>query len=167
MLDLYTRRTCNHAYASGSTIQTFDLSTCPYCLSKGTVFDPIFMEDGTLRIIEGSDKLKQDVEKILIEEFRSSGYGFQFATLKGATLTQATITRLESATVSALKFLYNAQVDAEERGVFVSPDEKIDQIGDLSVSEREGEPRRYDVSVSLVTASAKDIELNITIFLEG
>ena len=125
------------------------------------------MEDGALQTIEGSEKLRQDVEKILIEDLRSTGYGFQFATLKGATLTQATITRLEQATISALKFLYNAQMDAEERGVFVSPDEKIDQIGDLRVLEREGEPRRYDVSVSIVTASAKDIELNITIFLEG
>jgi len=166
MIGVYAKRTCYHGYQSGSEYLTYTLSNCPYCLGTGEIHDAIFMEDGNIRTVERSEKLRQELEKIFIEELRTDGYGFAYATQEGLTSSVMTETRLRQAAVTAIQFLYDLQLEAIDRGQYLPPEEQIAEIGDILITQDASDPRRYFIQVSVKTLSAVEAEISLSLPLE-
>lgn len=129
---------------------SFDLA-----LNKG---DLDIGSDGDLRKVRNTEKVIQDVLKVLHTPLGSNPY---FPRI-GNSLTAANIgeglneqfaqTKVEASVNQAVQIVQNVQRNQELRQS-LTPEEKITQIAEVSASLDMNEPRQYNISVIALTGA--------------
>jgi len=139
---------------------SFDLK-----LSNG---DIVFSPEGDVEIVEGLDKLKQDVLKILITELGSNvyhpWYGSELSDDVVGNTTDARVTAAsaESAISNALENLAALQVE-QQAFQRVTPQEMIAAISNIKVEQEPADFRIWNVLVSVVSKSLNEVTENFSI----
>ena len=142
--------TCDHLVGNPSV--KYVLQTCPRCLSTGSYGGISTEETGDISTVSNSHYLEQAVKKILVSEMNSRGYGFNYSLLT-PVIDPSTVISIKREIVRCTSFLRNEQQKDIKRGVIYSPEEEIERIENIGVSQDTGEPRRIRVRFNVVTRS--------------
>lgn len=129
----------------------------------------LVLKQGKLKTITDSEKLIQDVLKMVLTEAGSNPmhpwYGsFVSRTLIGNpnynnVLIQIAKSQLTTA-LQNLKQLQDLQVKSFQR---VSADEQLASIGDISIQNNPNDPRLFDVFITVITKGLKPITTSYTV----
>jgi len=153
-MDAQFKVTCNHIL--GNPLQQFILLTCPRCLGKGFYNAYQFGTDGKIVTVSGVNKLIQQIQKILTETKRPSGYGFDYSVLSGV-IAPNTITAVKSEIVRCIEYLKSSQQQEKKEGFIYLPTEEISTNGQsitvLDAFVTETDPRAVTVNVSVLTVA--------------
>jgi len=145
---------CNHVV--GSPLQQFTLVTCPRCLGKGFYNSYSFGTDGKMLVVSGVNKLSQQIQKILTEAKRPSGYGFDYSVLTGV-ITPSTVTAVKSEILRCIEYLKASQQQEKKEGFMYLPTEEISttaqSITVLDASVNELDPRSLLINLSVLTVA--------------
>jgi hypothetical protein len=160
-MELLGEKICNHI--AGDPPVSYVLQTCPKCLGKGTHGDISFDTSGKVYTLTGINQLKQQLKKILTENIRDTGYGFNY-NLVLSTVDDSQLLSITRELNRCLTYFNNVQLQAQSNGFFYSNTEKIDSIESIDVF-RDTDPRTVNALVYCKTVSGKD--LNVVIPLRG
>jgi len=148
---------CDHLV--GIPAQRYLLTTCPRCLGIGTYNAYSIGTDGRVVPATGVTKLVQQISKILTEQKRPSGYGFDYSVLTG-TITPSTLTAVKSEVFRCLEYLKNVQAQEKLEGFLYLPTEEISTISTLDAFVSPSDPRQVFVNVSVFTVAGTTAEVN-------
>ena len=136
-MDAQFKVICNHT--AGNPVQQFILVDCPRCLGTG------FYN-------AGFPKLAQQIQKILTENKRSTGYGFDYSVMTD-TINPGTLTAIKSEVARCMAYLQANQKQEQSEGFFYLPSEQITKLVSLDVQIDPSDPRGVFVNVSVQTLS--------------
>ena len=159
-MDVLMRIMCDHR--AGEPIVGYTLLTCPKCLGSGYTGEVQFDNLGNLATISNVDSLFQQVRKILSENKRDTGYGFDYSLMKGV-IDNATILAIYREIVRCISYLSTTQQDEKSRGYKIGPNEEIRSIYSVSVTQDPTEPRLLNVIIKLRTAANQLPEISTTL----
>ncbi len=148
-MDFLGTQVCDHRV--GSPIVSYILSTCPRCLGAGYYGSPGFDVHGKMSLVTQSDQLNQAIKKILIENMRTTGYGFNYNVIT-STIDATTISSIKAEVVRCMNYLIKVQTQAVGLGVLYDPKERIAGINFLDVQQDTSDPRRVIVNLIVVNA---------------
>jgi hypothetical protein len=148
---------CDHAV--GIPSQNFMLNTCPRCLGRGTYNAYTIGTDGKIVTVSGVSKLSQQIAKILTEQKRPSGYGFDYSVLSG-TITPSTITAVKSEVMRCIQYLKGVQEQEKLEGFLYLTTEEISTVNTLDAFVSAADPRQVFVTVSVFTVAGSTAEVN-------
>jgi len=149
---------CNHRV--GDPLQTFKLDDCPRCLGRGWYGGVGIDSSGKLILISGVDKLRQQVKKILIEDRRPSGYGFDYSVLTDV-IDAETVYRVKTEVIRCTDYLMQLQRRRKHRGFEYAPSEEIRSIKNIKVVQNPIEPRELIVTLSVISVSGATFDTEI------
>lgn len=149
---------CDHVV--GDPPQQFVLQTCPRCLGAGFYEASSFDTDGHAVMLSGPLLLSQQIQKILTEEKRPTGYGFDYTVLKG-TINQSTVTAVKSEVQRCLQYLSDSQQQEKLEGFVYLPTEEISTIEGVDAFVPDDDPRTVTVNASVTTVSG--VRANATV----
>jgi hypothetical protein len=156
-MDILNRVTCDHI--AGDPSVGYTLNNCPKCLGLGYIGECKFDSLGNLSAIYNQSSLNQQVLKILTENKRSTGYGFDYSLMKGVIDTTTTLAVYREI-VRCISYLSTMQQEEKSRGVKISTNEEIKSIVSLNVMQNIIEPRKLDIVLTLRTVSNQKPEIN-------
>jgi phage baseplate assembly protein W len=139
---------------------SFDLT-----LERG---DIKIMAGGSISLVVGNAKLRQDILKILLTELGDNKfhpkYGSYIGSLQiGHQVDNKLISLdLESSARDAVRNLMSLQ-RSQARRQSLTPGELIIKIIDISVARDEVDPRLYNIFVSVLTQELTEVRDNITV----
>jgi len=102
--------------------------------------------------LEGVNLLSQQILKILRENRRPSGYGFDYNLLAGV-IDPGRIAAIKSEIVRTLSYLKFVQQSEKARGFHYLPTEELSNISNLVIQNDPTDPRAIIVSVSAISVS--------------
>ncbi len=124
--------------------------------------------EGSVEIISGNAKLKQDIIKILLTELRGNKYhpkyGSHIGALKIGHNADSKLMELdiESSARSAIKNLMSLQRNQSQRQV-LSPSEVIVDILSVKAQRDKADPRMYNIFVSVLTQELTELSSSATV----
>jgi len=124
--------------------------------------DILFSPEGEVEIVEGLDKLKQDVAKILLTEIGSNvyhpWYGSELtdSVVGFATDVRITTRNSESTINEALENLAALQIQ-QRSFQSVTPQESIGAIKRVRVERNPADPRMWSVSVTVLSKALTEV----------
>lgn len=124
--------------------------------------------DGTLKTVNGNDKLRQDIIKILLTELGENKfhptYGSKVGSIEIGHVPDQEELELDltSSAESSIKKIMSLQV-AQSRRQFLSPDEIIVGVAGVNVERDLLDPRMYNIYISVLTQRLSVINESITI----
>ena len=143
--------TCNHQVGS-NPVTNYILTTCPRCQGRGVYGGINYDARGDVNELAGVSLLLQQIQKILTENRRPSGYGFDYNLLAGV-IDAGRVGAIKSELIRALSYLKFVQQSAIAAGFHYLPTEELDSISNLTLQNDPNDPRRLTVSVSVVSVS--------------
>lgn len=153
-MDAKFKVVCTHAV--GIPVQQFLLTTCPRCLGKGFYNAYQFGIDGKMITVSGVNKLSQQIQKILTETKRPSGYGFDYSVLTGV-ISPNTLTAVKSEIVRCIEYLKASQQQEKREGFTYLPTEEISTdsraIAVLEAFVDQTNPRAVYINISVLTVA--------------
>lgn len=159
-MDFQGKVICTHRV--GDPEEGFTLALCPRCGGRGWYGGLDFNRSGQLTVIKGIDQLIQQVTKVITENLRSSGYGFDQAVLR-SVIYDDTLYNIKKEVVRCMTYLKSVQVDNKKNGFFYDPNEEIRAISDVAVLQDSADPRKVEVSLSIIAVSGNDAKIIIPI----
>lgn len=156
MMELLGENVCNHIV--GNPEVKYVLQNCPRCLGKGTYGDIVFDNEGHIKTITGISQLKQQLKKIIIENTRDTGYGFNYNLISFVNDVQ--LLAIKKELNRCIEYLSNTQVKEQREGFYYSNTELLDSIEEVNV-ERNVDVRSVDVTIYCKTVSGRDAIINI------
>lgn len=129
----------------------------------------LVMKNGDLRKVEDSEKLIQDILKILLTEVGSNPnhpyYGSSISkSLIGSALDKNLLTQIsESQIKNCLDVLKKLQEDQVKSFKFVTADEQIQQISSIKITKNISDPRYYDITIKAISKGRKPITSEFSI----
>jgi len=160
-MELLGKNKCNHVV--GDPAIAFELSTCPRCLSAGIYGDVSYDSSGKLNTISKSTQLHQQIEKILKENRRASGYGFDYTLLNGVIDNNRTLA-VQREVVRTINYFINTVQETEKaEGYIYSSDEELAEIMSVKAYQDSTEPRKIIVIINLLTVSGRSITINTSL----
>ncbi len=130
--------------------------------------DLVLDGSGLLSTTSGNQKIRQDIVKILLTRLGDnkfhSRYGSDIGALKIGQVTDQTLIELDmkKSAEEAIRYLISLQKSQSKRQ-FLSLSETIVDISNISVERDTGDPRLYNIFVSVLTQKMDIIEESITI----
>ncbi len=159
-MDLEGKVNCDHVV--GNPPISYTLVSCPRCMKKGWYGGYYYGFDGKINTIVGVKQLTQQILKILTENKRNTGYGFDQSLLRGV-IDSSTLPSIKNEIVRCMNYLKGVQDDNEKSGYFYNPDEKISSINNIQVAQDSLEPRKVTITFSVVAVSGKGFDINTAI----
>jgi hypothetical protein len=159
-MDAKFRVTCDHKV--GIPAQNFTLNTCPRCLGKGFYNAFSFGTDGKIVTVSGINKLSQQIQKILTEPKRPTGYGFDYSVLSGV-IAPNTLTAVKSEVIRCIEYLKSLQTQEKSEGFIYLPTEEIDSISVIDAFVDPTDPRAIFINVSVVTKAGNTSDVSTRI----
>lgn len=158
MQDILSRIPCMHKIGT----YKFTQANCPRCQGTGFYHDLALEVTGEVKLVSGSNRLLQDVEKALVDKQgthpEDSAWGSQLynaITRESPSLTRAQIV---SSVIDALKRLrYLGQLEDMEYNLPVTEKIARQGIGDISVFTDSIDPRRVELRVVVVSEARSDV----------
>lgn len=159
-MDLLNQVSCDHRV--GNPVNNYVLTTCPRCLGKGVYGGVVFGNNGQLVLVQGSPMLAQQLQKILTENARPSGYGFDYSLLQGV-IDPSKLSAIKSEIIRCISYLKYVQEQSKARGFVYAPSEELFGIKEISIGNSPTDPRA--VNVSVVVSSVSGAQSNVTAVL--
>ena len=159
-MDLQGKITCDHIV--GDPVEGFTRALCPRCGGRGWYGGLDFNHSGQITTINGGSQLEQQITKAIVEEIRNSGYGFSQDILK-SVIYDDTLYNIKKEIVRCMVYLKNTQVESKKNGFFYNPSEEISAISDVTVLQDSNDPRKVEVSLSVVAVSGDASKIIIPI----
>jgi hypothetical protein len=129
----------------------------------------LVLENGDLQIVEDSDKLLQDILKILLTPSETGDplnpwYGSLLSknTIGGVIPEQIVIANAQSQIQNALEILMKVQDEQMRAGQQVTSDELLAAVKDVSVFRDVTDPRGYNIVLSVFNKSFTEIQTEFT-----
>jgi len=151
-MDLLNRVVCDHKIGD----QSFIRERCPRCLGKNFYGGYSIGKDGDIEIVTKVDALNQQILKILTEDRRPSGYGFDHNLLAGV-IDASKIAAIKAEIIRCISYLYFLQQSEKKSGFFYAPSEELNKIESVSVAQDESEPRRVFATIVVSTVSGRTV----------
>jgi len=148
-MDFLGTQTCDHIV--GVPAVKYILNTCPRCLGNGYYGSPGFDSHGKVALLNKGNQLNQAITKILKENMRPTGYGFNYNTLSG-NIDPTTISSIKAEIVRCVNYLIQVQINAQGNGVQYDPKEQLSGINYLDVQQNTLEPRSVVVTLIVINA---------------
>jgi hypothetical protein len=142
---------CNHQVGS-NPVTNYVLATCPRCQGKGVYGGINYDARGDANELSGVSLLVQQIQKVLTENRRPSGYGFDYNLMAGV-IDAGRINAIKSELIRALSYLKFVQQSAIAAGFQYLPTEELDSIGNLTIQNDPNDPRKLTVAVTVVSVS--------------
>jgi phage baseplate assembly protein W len=139
---------------------SFDLK-----IVRGDIF---VSRDGTVDIVTGNSKLKQDIIKIMLTELGENkyhpSYGSATGSLQIGSVLDAEMMEMDlsSSAEQAVRRIMSMQRTQAKRQ-FLSPSEVILDIVNVSVERDQVDPRLYNIFISVLTEKLDRITENVTV----
>lgn len=149
-MDFRNAVTCDHKLGVPTTGYT--LTSCPRCLGRGYYGGVVIDERGQLNLVAGSTLLAQQLQKILSENARESGYGFNYDLLTGV-IDPARLSAIRSELVRCISYLRFVQQQEKSQGFIYQPSEELSGIKEVSVANSPTDPRAITVACTVVSVS--------------
>lgn len=156
-MELLGEKTCDHI--AGDPSVSYVLKTCPKCLGKGTYGDISFDTSGKLYTVTGINQLKQQLKKILIENTRNTGYGFNY-NLVSLNTNDSQLLSINRELNRCLTYFNNLQIKNQREGFYYGNTELLDSIESIDVF-RDTDPRTVNALVYCKTVSGRNVEIII------
>jgi hypothetical protein len=157
-MDAKFQVTCDHTL--GFPLQTFTLGTCPRCLGMGFYEASYYGGDGNVVMLSGIQLLSQQISKILTEEKRPTGYGFDYTVL-GGVINPGTVTAVKSEVLRCLQYLSDSQQQEKLEGFHYLPTEEIERVNSVDAFIADSDPRTVIVNASVTTVSGKSVATTV------
>lgn len=152
---------CDHVV--GRPAVNYLLHTCPRCLGYGTFNAYSIGTDGKFVVVQGVEKLSQQIRKILTEQKRSSGYGFDYSVLSGV-ITPSSIIAIKSEVMRCIEYLKVSQQQEAREGFNYLPTEQISRVSTIDAYVNPADPRGVFVTAAVFTVSGDTADvLNLPI----
>jgi hypothetical protein len=152
-MELLCTKNCDHIV--GNPPISFTIATCPRCLGKGTYHDISYSTSGKLNTINRVYQLNQQIEKILIENRRNSGYGFDYTLLQGVIDNNRVLAIQREVSRVINYFINNVQQTEKSKGYSYNSTEEVVNIDYIKVYQDSVEPRKIIILLSLITVSGQ------------
>lgn len=149
-MDLVNKTACDHRV--GDPPVAYTLAACPRCRGEGEYGTLVFGNDGKIATVEQGGALKQQIEKILKENRRPSGYGFDYTLLTGV-IDATKISAIKNEVIRCLQYLGTAQAREEAQGFNYTGRERLQRVQDVVVTQNTADPREVIVSVTVISSS--------------
>jgi len=159
-MDILVRIQCDHR--AGEPVVGYSLAGCPKCLGSGYVGEIQFDGSGNIKTIYNQDSLVQQVLKILKENKRSTGYGFDYSLMK-SVIDSTTVLAVYREIIRCISYLSTIQQDEKARGVRLSANEEIKSIVFVNVTQDASNPRQLNVVIALRTVGSQLPEISTTL----
>lgn len=124
--------------------------------------------DGTISIVSGNDKIRQDVIKIILTKFGENrfhaNYGSNVGYLQIGQATDQSIMELDiqQSVESSIRYLIALQREQSRRQLLSSSEVIID-VKNVGVERNEDDPRLYNIFISILTQRLETITEAVTI----
>lgn len=156
MAELQATAICDHIV--GNPPVAYLQSFCPRCNGKGYYGGFTINPVGMLQSLTPTDSLIQSIKKILTENIRPTGYGFNYALLSG-TIDTSKLQAIKNEVVRCLNYLKFIQNQEILRGFKYNPQERINSISSIIVIQDTQDPRNVNISATIITVSATKISV--------
>jgi hypothetical protein len=161
-MDLLGTVVCNHIVGIPSV--AYVLNTCPRCQGKGYYGGISFDNLGNLNVVTDGALLQQEITKILTENMRPNGYGFNYSLLS-SVVNPDSVNNAQNEAVRCLTFLYNLQQQEKANGVVYRNTEEISTIQNVAAFLDTTDPRRIFISADVTSVSGASV--NTLVPLKG
>ena len=104
---------CDHRV--GDPVQVFLPEYCPRCKGRGWYGGIAFGNDGKIQFLQNRDYLPHQVEKILTENLRNTGYGFDRRIINGI-IEESTLLNIKQEIVRVMTYFKNLQRENQKNG---------------------------------------------------
>jgi len=124
--------------------------------------------DGSISIVSGNQKIRQDLVKILLTKLGENRFHPQYGSNTGLLQVGSTADQnlleldLNQSVQSATRFLMSLQREQSKRQL-LSSSEIILDVKNISVERDEEDPRLYNIFISILTQKLEQINEVITI----
>ena len=142
---------CDHVVGNPAT--RYVQEHCPRCRGKGVYHAFNILVTGQVEKLSGFAALSQNITKILTEEMRTTGYGFDYSVFHQGEATGDLSSGIRGEVYRAMEYLMMLQATARTQGFRYLPTEEIDSIDDVKVMRHSVDPRQYFVTIYLTTTS--------------
>jgi hypothetical protein len=151
---------CNHRV--GDPLVAFVQDRCPRCLGRGWYGGLALDRSGKLIGLQSTDKLRQQVLKILTEDRRLSGYGFDYSVLTDI-IDAETVSRVKTEIIRCADYLIQLQRRRKQRGISYPPSEEIRSIKNIKAVQNPTEPRELIVTLSVISVSGAKFDTEVSL----
>jgi hypothetical protein len=131
-------------------------------LGNGYYGGVAYTTGGKLVTVSAGSMLAQQIKKILTENKRPSGYGFDY-TMIGNVVTPSTIPMIRSEVIRCISYLRFVQQNNKQNGFFYNPNEELDSIGTLNIQPASIDPRQVIVTVTVYATSGRPVNLSTVV----
>jgi hypothetical protein len=124
--------------------------------------------DGSISIVSGNQKIRQDLVKIILTKLGENRFHPQYGSNTGLLQIGSTADQnlleldLNQSVQSATRFLMSLQREQSKRQL-LSSSEIILDVKDISIERDEEDPRLYNIFISILTQKLEQINEVITI----
>jgi len=157
-MDVKGKIECNHIV--GDPPVRYIISSCPRCRGRGWYGGISFNNEGQISLISGFDQVSQQIEKIILENIRNTGYGLSKDILLGVA-DRDKIPNIKREVIRSLTYLKNNQVNARKSGFYYDGTEELRAIENIELIQSKEDPRQLDIYVSVITMSGGKIETQL------
>jgi hypothetical protein len=158
-MDFKGKIICNHI--AGDPSENFILENCPKCKGKGWYGGLTFTKFGKIEMITGAANLSQQLEKIIIERTRATGYGTNYNLLKGV-IDINSLKAINAEILRVINYYVSNQKRNEQKGFIYNITEKLINVN-IKVTQDTSDPRNVIINIIALTQSRKEMSLNIPI----
>ena len=123
--------------------------------------------DGSVNIISGNNKIRQDIKKIILTKLGDNKYFPKYGSALGSYSIGGMADKelmelnLKQSISSALQLLISLQREQSKRQI-LSPTEIIMQINEIKAERDQVDPRLYNIYISVTTQSLEKLEEIVT-----
>ena len=156
-MELLGKVNCNHIV--GNPPQAFVLNSCPRCLGKGSYGDISYDSAGRLNTVSNIQQLNQQIEKILIETVRNSGYGFDNSLLNGV-IDSGKLLAIKRELIRVINYFINNQQIEKSLGYYYKTTEEVYSLLSTNVFQDNSEPRKVIALVKIMTVSGQIVSVS-------
>ena len=157
-MELLGKNICDHIVGDPPTAYT--LFDCPRCLSKGVYGDIVYDGSGRITTLLNSNQLRQQLEKILIENIRETGYGVDYKVL-GGVIDSGKLLAIKRELTRVVNYFINNQQQEKASGFYYKTSEEVDSLDSVDVYADSLEPRKIIVLIGVTTVSGKNVSIKL------
>lgn len=154
-MDFNGKVVCDHIV--GNPTQPFGIASCPRCLKRGWYGGVSYDAGGRIDTVSQTQALKQSILKILTESRRPTGYGFDYNLLTGV-IDASKLPAIKNEIIRCMDYLKYLQKQQENQGYVYPLNEKIHKIKTLIVEQSPNEPRKVEISFSVITKAGASFD---------
>ena len=135
---------------------------CPKCIGSKIVQDISIDATGRISTISGSEKIKQQIRKIIMtlsgNSLYDSAYGSTLQSLIGQKLNAYTAANLQFSVLDSINHLIDLQNASN-----LPPEETIKSISNIEAVQDANDPRKININIIVISQNYEEISTSISL----